>query len=140
MFGIVKIAGLSAVLSAGLVTAFDHGPAPEAASVLAKLQDRMPQDGLAVASHRMTVETTGSTAAAPRTRQAQAGAPKGDLIRQASADCAAWTWPNIPHACLTAADGQPGRRAVRMITIEERRADEGTSVLVRRPALEIAHR
>jgi hypothetical protein len=98
MFGIVKIAGLSAVLSAGLVTAFDHGRAPEAAPVVAKLQDRMPQDGRAVAERRMTVEATGSTAPA---RRAQVGAPKGDFVRQAAADCAGRTWPNIPHDCLT---------------------------------------
>jgi hypothetical protein len=137
MFGIVKIAGLSAVLSAGLVTAFDHGRAPEAAPVVAKLQDRMPQDGRAVAERRMTVEATGSTAPA---RRAQTGAPKGDFVRQASADCAGRTWPNIPHDCLTAEDGRPARQVARMITVEERRADEGISVLVRSPALEVAQR
>ena len=140
MFGIVKIAGLSAMLSAGLVTAFDQGRTPEAAPVVGKLQDRVPQDGRAVAAHRMTVETTGSTAAPRRTGQAQAGSQKGDFVRQASADCADQTWPNIPHACLTAADGRPARQAARMITVEERHADEGTSVLVRLPAVEVARR
>src|SRR3954451_16743117 len=97
MFGIVKIAGLSAVLSAGLVTAFDHGRAPDAAPVVAKLQDRMPQEGRAVAERRMTVEATGSTSPA---RRAQVVAPKGIVVRQAVSYCAGRTWPNIPHACL----------------------------------------
>ena len=140
MFGIVKIAGLSAMLSAGLVTAFDQGRAPQTAPVVAKRQDRISQDDSKIAAYQMTVETTGSTAAPRRASQAQAGVGKGDFVRPASADCAGQTWPNIPHECLTAADGRPGRQTVRIITLEERRADEGTSVLVRWPAVEVARR
>lgn len=60
--------------------------------------------------------------------------------RVATANCAAQTWPNIPHGCLTSADGRPVRQAARMITVEDRREGERTSVLVRLPAVDVARR
>lgn len=142
MFGLVKIAGLSAMLSAGLVTAFDPPGAPERAPVAGqKFLDRLPQDGGELAARRVAVEAAGWVS--PPTREtgggAQAGAGKGDFQRLAAAGCASQTWPNISHECLTSADGRPVRQAARVITVEERREGERTSVLVRLPA-EIASR
>jgi len=141
MFGLIKIAGLSAVLSAGLVTAFDLPGAPERAPIAGqKFLDRLPQDGREVAAHR-TATTTGSVTLA---REAAAGGKaavgRGNFQRSAAADCTGQTWPNISHDCLTSADGRPARQAARMITVEERRDMERTSVLVRLPATEIARR
>ena len=141
MFGLMKIAGLSAVLSAGLVTAFEVPSTPEHAAVMGhKFLDRLPQ-GDHVTAARITVETTGSVAAARETAgRTQAAAGKGDFQLAASAGCAGQAWPNIAPACLTAADGTPVRHAVRTITLEERRDDARTSVLVRLPAAEFAQR
>ena len=116
MFGLIKIAGLSAVLSAGLVTAYT--PAPADGGKL--YQDRIAQSfddvGPAVRPVAFTLasaETTGS-------------------IDKASQRCAAQAWPNIAPGCLSAAAGTPARASVRTITIEKRETPN-TSTLVRLP-------
>jgi|1185.fasta_scaffold928798_1 hypothetical protein len=137
MFGLVKIAGISAVLSAGLVTALDPSSAVERPPVAdQKFPDRLPRDG-GEGGARWTAKAAGLEAPA---RATTAAAGKGDLQRVAAADCAAQTWPNIPHGCLTSADGRPVRQAARMITVEDRREGERTSVLVRLPAVDVARR
>ena len=142
MFGLVKIAGLSAVLSAGLVTAFDPPGAPERAPIAGqKLLDQLPQDGREVAAHRTATATTGSvTLAREAAAEGEAAVGRGNFQRSVAAGCAGQTWPNISHDCLTSTDGRPVRQAARMITVEERRDMERTSVLVRLSATEIARR
>ena len=141
MFGLLKIAGISAVLSAGLVTAFDVPGAPERAPIAGqKFSDRLPQADGQVAARWAAAETTGSVTVSEAVLRTQAAGGKGDFQRMTSAGCDAQTWPNIAPACLTSADGTPVRQAVRTITIEERRDDERTSVLARVPAAEIARR
>ena len=141
MFGLIKIAGLSAVLSAGLVTAFDPPVAPERAPIAGqKLLDRLPQDGREVTAYRTANATTGLVMPAREAAaEGKAAVGKGNFQRSA-AGCAGQTWPNISHDCLTSADGRPVRQADRVITVEERRDIERTSVLVRLPATEIARR
>jgi hypothetical protein len=116
MFGLIKIAGLSAVLSAGLVTAYT--PAPTDAGKL--YNERVPQTledaGPAVHTVAFTLaaaETTGSIGEAPQR-------------------CAAQAWPNIAPECLSAALGTPARANVRTITIEKREG-ANVSTLVRLP-------
>lgn len=115
-FGMIKIAGLSAVLSAGLVTGF----APEPAAGGKLYQDRVVQSSeedapaaRPVAFRLAAAETTGS-------------------IAKAAQHCTAQAWPNIAPECLTAASGTPARASVRTITIE-RRETPNTSTLVRLP-------
>jgi len=120
MFGLLRIAGLSAVLSAVLVTAFDRSAATQASpAAQAKVLDRLPQGEGEPAKAR----AAGRDLAAPGSRDAQ----------RPAAGCAGQAWPYIAPACVTAADGAPVR-AARLITIEERHEDAGTSVLVRLPA------
>ena len=116
MFGMIKIAGLSAVLSAGLVTGF----APEPATGGKLYQDRVAQSFedaapsvRPVAVRLAAAETTGS-------------------IGKAAQDCTAQAWPNIVPECLSAASGTPARASVRTITIEKRETPN-TSTLVRLP-------
>jgi hypothetical protein len=116
MFGMIKIAGLSAVLSAGLVTGF----APEPAAGGKLYQDRVAQSfedaapaARPVAFTLAAAETTGS-------------------IQKAAQHCTAQAWPNIAPECLSAASGTPARAGVRTITIEKRETPN-TSTLVRLP-------
>ncbi|HKH95924.1 MAG TPA: hypothetical protein VKA39_05320 [Beijerinckiaceae bacterium] len=116
MFGLIKIAGLSAVLSAGLVTGF----APEPAAGGKLYQDRVAQSfedaapaARPVAFRLAAAETTGS-------------------IEMAAQHCTAQAWPNIAAECLSAASGTPARASVRTITIEKRETPN-TSTLVRLP-------
>ncbi len=116
MFGLIKIAGLSAVLSAGLVTAY----APEPAAAGKLYQDRVArsfEDAAPavrpVAFKLAAAETTGS-------------------IEKAAHHCTAQAWPNIAAECLSAATGTPARASVRTITIEKRDTPN-TSTLVRLP-------
>ena len=117
MFGLIKIAGLSAVLSAGLVTGF----APEPAAGGKLYQDRVAQSFedaapavRPVAFTLAAAETTGS-------------------IQKAAQHCTAQAWSNIAPECLSAASGTPARASVRTITIEKRETPN-TSTLVRLPA------
>src|SRR3954453_8163875 len=122
MFGLVKIAGISAVLSAGLVTALDPSSAVDPPPVAdQKFPDRLPRDG--EGGGRWTAKAAGLEAPA---RATTAAAGKSDLPRVAAGGWAAQTWPNIPHGCLTSADGRPVRQAARMITVEDRREGERT--------------
>ena len=143
MFGLVKIAGLSAVLAAGVVNAFEAPSAPERAPIAGqKFADRLPQSEGEIAVRRTAAETTGSVTTMIResVSQMRTVTGKSDFQRVASAGCAAQTWPNISHDCLTSVDGTPVRQAVRTITVEERRDAERTSTLDRMPAAEIARR
>lgn len=137
--GYLKIAGLSAMLSAGIVTAFEGSAAPERASVTGqKLQDRLPQGRGMTIGHAASERTGVAMLAHAIDGQPRAGFEKG-YLEGSSARCADQTWPNISHDCLTSLDGRPVRRAARTITVEER-PDEGSSILVRLPATEAARR
>ena len=128
MLEAVKVAGLSAVLSAGLVTASAIPGMPVSGPVDAKIySDRV-------------VDATGPRLiayAAPSARTAAQG--RGDSLRAAPDRCAAQAWPNIPQECLTAVGTAPARKSVRTITIEQREG-ANTSVLVRLPAAQVAQR
>ena len=108
MFGFVKMATLSAVLSYGVVTAYGPVPASGDAGPAKPYQDRVLPAGES-ASLQAAILTTGSVA--PAERVSPAG--KGDRLE-------------------ARAEGAPPRRPVRVITIESR-AGVGTSVLARVP-------
>jgi hypothetical protein len=116
MFGMIKIAGLSAVLSAGLVTGF----APEPAAGGKLYQDRVAQSFEDAAP---SVRPVGFRLAAAETTGS---------IGKVAQHCTAQAWPNIAPECLTAASGTPARASVRTITIEKRETPN-TSTLVRLP-------
>jgi len=126
MIGLLKIAGLSAVLSAGLVAAFDGSFAPERSLAAGtKRLDRLAQG-------------TGEPARAQNGSDRTASGHRNSM-RSASAGCAEQAWPYIAPACVASTQGAPVRAAARLITIEQRHEDANTSVLVRVP-LSLAQR
>jgi hypothetical protein len=128
MLEAVKIAGLSAVLSAGLVTAAAIPGMPASGAVDGKIYGERVADA---AGPRLVAY------AAPSARTTTQG--RTDSLRAASDRCAAQAWPYIPHECLTSGATAPARKSVRTITIEQRDG-VSTSVLVRLPAQQVAQR
>lgn len=113
MITILKLAGVSAVLSAGVVTAFEPPQAP--APVSAKIyQDRLVSEP------------------AEKVMFADASSAKVSMTDASiGRDCTAQTWPYVSRDCI-ATDATAPRRVVRTITIERRDAPN-TSTLVRVP-------
>jgi hypothetical protein len=125
MFATIKMIGLTAALSAGVVTAYDLPQTHETAPVSSKIyQDRiLPTDEAAPAAARVVLASAEAVTEG-----------KGD---RAGLPCAAQAWPNIAPECV--ANGQ-NRKPVRTITIERREAGN-VSTLVRVPAAaELARR
>jgi hypothetical protein len=116
MFGLIKIAGLSAVLSAGLVSAYTPAPTDGGKLYHDRIAQSPDEAGPALRPVAFTLaaaETTGAVGTAPHR-------------------CAVQAWPNIAPDCLSAAAGTPARASVRTITIEQREG-ASTSTLVRLP-------
>jgi hypothetical protein len=137
MFELMKIVGVSAVLSAGFVTASEIQPVPAPTS--GKLySDRVPQgDAVPARALRISYAAGGLT---DREEPQASNGLKGDLLGKAPRNaCASQAWPNVTPECLEAATGTPVRSSVRMITVEQREG-ANTSVLVRIPAAEVAQR
>ena len=136
MLELMRIVGVSAVLSAGFVTASEMPGQPAQETVSGKTYtDRLPE-GEPLPVRVLRAAYPGSPEG-DETQSATAG--KGDLLRKApQRPCASQAWPNIAPDCLAAAQGTPVRN-VRMITVEQRE-EHNTSVLVRMPAPEIAQR
>jgi hypothetical protein len=134
MFELMKIVGVSAVLSAGLVTASEMQPQPGAEPVGGKIyMDRVPE------GEPVRIERAAYTAA-PRDEDRGAQTVregKGAPLAKASAACSSQAWPHIAPECLAAAEGASARGSVRTITVEQRQG-ANTSVLVRLPATELA--
>ena len=111
MITLLKLASVSAFLSAGVVGALDptHNPVPASGKIY---HDRL--------------------IAEPVQKTVLADASSGPVLTGASAsglDCRAQAWPNIAPSCISGGE----RRPVRSITIERRDAPN-TSTLVRVPA------
>jgi hypothetical protein len=137
MFELMKIVGLSAVLSAGVVTASEMGSRPDQGAASGKIyHDRVPA-GEPGPAQALRITRVASLDEGQGSQASKGG--KGDLLRNASQKaCTSQAWPNIAPECLEAAGGMPVR-SVRMITVEQREG-ANTSVLVRIPAAEIAQR
>jgi hypothetical protein len=138
MFELMKIVGVSAVLSAGFVTASEMQPQPGRETAGGKIYtDRLPQGDMPARVWQITY----SPASGPdESRSQTSGGTKGDLLRKAPhGACASQAWPNIAPQCLESVGGNPVRSGVRMITVEQREG-ANTSVLVRVPSPELAQR
>ena len=137
MFGLIKIAGLSAVLAAGVV----------GADLLPKALASVPVSQKAFTDRLLPSDTTSRAAKVeiqPRfadlALRGTTGAGKGDRLRgEPGEGCAAQAWPNISQECLVSIDGTPIRKAVRTITLETREG-ANVSVLARVPVTEVAGR
>jgi hypothetical protein len=128
MLEAIKIAGVSAMLSAGLVTASAIPGMPVTGAVNGKIYTDRVGETTAPRLIAYAVPTASATAGT-----------RGDSLRLAADRCAAQAWPHIPQECLTSAGTAPVRKTVRTITVEQREG-AGTSVLVRLPATEVAQR
>ena len=130
-----KIAGLSAILAAGAVTAF--GSTGQAAITPGKISyDRLPSS-----SDMPEVRPEArARVGAPATPRSDFASGQGDRWSAASgADCSRQAWPYISDACLAPAGDARARRPVRTITVETREG-ANTSVLVRTPQTTLATR
>ncbi|MDQ4135083.1 MAG: hypothetical protein M3158_02750 [Pseudomonadota bacterium] len=126
MFELLKIAGVSAVLSAGFVTASEMQPQPAPEAAGAKIyNDRVPEGETTRFSHAVYTVAPQDGDAGLQTRREG----KGDALGKAQG-CASQAWPHIAPECL--GEGRPAR-GVRMITVEQRQG-ANISVLVRVPA------
>jgi hypothetical protein len=136
MFGTAKIIGLSAILSVGIVTAYELPQARESAPAAKKYTDRvLPAEG----SPGQPMIAYAAPVSQIAVRETQGEARKGDSLRMQMEDrCAAQAWPNISADCLAAVNGAPVRKPARTITIEERTANAST--LVRVPLADVAAR
>ena len=121
----IKIAGLSAIMAAGVVTAF--GDTGQAAIAEGKLfQGRLP------ASSDIP-EMRSQARRGPAVSGHGFASGKGDRwSARTEADCSTQAWPYIAAECLTPAGEARSPRPVRTITIENREG-ANTSVLVRVP-------
>ena len=129
MFGFVKMAALSAVLSYGVVNAYGPVTAAEPASSKVFHDRVLPSDE--VAGRAMpAVQTTGTASRAP------IGAKQDRLVK--AAPCETQAWPHRTEDCLTRTDGGAPKR-VRVITIESRE-EANVSVLARVRQADFAQR
>lgn len=137
MIGMFKIAAVSAVLSAGLVTAHDISKAGETVPVSGKAYtDRVSASDAASQPFRMAYAGVN---AGDRRAVEGAASGKGDSQREKPAkSCEAQTWPNVARHCIASLGGEP-RKLVRTITIESREG-ANTSVLSRVPVAMVAQR
>ena len=121
----IKIAGLSAILAAGVVTAF--GDTGQAAPAPGKLfHDRL----LASSDMPEVRPETRSRVIAPALSDRSVASGKGDSLTASKADCATQAWPYISAVCLTPAGEARAPQPVRTIAVETREG-ANTSVLVR---------
>jgi hypothetical protein len=131
MFELIKIVGMSAVLSAGLVTASEMQPPAAAEPVAGKVySDRVPEgEPMRVSRAAYTSGQHGDAGGVHTLRDG-----KGDAFAEPRREaCAAQAWPHVAPECLSASDGSV-RRVVRTVTVEQREG-ANTSLLVRVPAV-----
>ena len=137
MFGFVKIAGVSAVLAAGVVAVLELSSANASVPVSQKaFSDRILPADVGVVPQARTEAPAQFTDLALRGTSTSG---KGDRLRGEPDGCAAQVWPNIERACLVAVEGTPVRKAVRTITIETREG-ANVSVLATMPVTAVAGR
>ena len=134
MLSTLKMIGVTAALSAGIVTAYDlrEGRAGDEPRGKTYYDRVLPSEPAADLRLIRTVATSGETGSVDSGR-------KGDFRRAAGPNCSAEAWPNLSPECLVPETGTPARTAARTITIEERKG-MNTSVLVRLPAAAFASR
>jgi len=133
MIGVLKLAAISAVLSAGVVTAHDISTARDLPPGKV-YTDRVPSAGAPSTQLAYAGVTPGDRRAAE-----VVSTGKGDSERPKRArSCEKQVWPHISRHCIAATGVEP-RKLVRTITIESREG-ENTSVLTRVSAAALAQR
>jgi hypothetical protein len=133
MFELMKIVGLSAVLSAGLVTASEVQPQPGAEALGGKIYtDRVAEGEPAPARFTRAALASGPLDEDQGPKIARDG--KGDSLgKPVQGACASQAWPHIAPECF---ESSAAPRSVRVITVEQRQGAD-TSVLVRVPVSDL---
>jgi hypothetical protein len=136
MFAIAtRIGALSALISVGLVAAYDmSGPRAEDLSAAAQVGQRFPTSSEMFAPLSMTLFAAQKLI----DDRSVADGRKHDKL-PVSESCSHQDWPYLSQQCLASADGSPVRKVNRVITIE-RRIGDNTSELVRVPVADLAQR
>jgi hypothetical protein len=136
MIAITKgMVALSALMSAGLVTAVDMAvPTADAQAPAVQVEERFP-----LSSEMFTPMPLATLAMNLYNAQQAQMDRKGDKLAVPSTDCEDQSWPYIAHDCLVSPDGKPVRKVSRVITIE-RRTGDNSSELVRLPVTDMAQR
>jgi hypothetical protein len=130
--------GMSALLSAGLVSTYDM-PNSEIAPA-AVVEARFPTaEERFDRPDRLLLSPVTLLQQVPSNLAPAAAAPKRDRLPAPPADCGKQEWPYLSAECLISVDADSLRRKVRMITIE-RRYGENTSMLAGVSPVEIASR
>jgi hypothetical protein len=126
---------LSALVSAGLVVAFDStGSRAGEQTAASQVAQRFP-----LASEMFTpVSMTQFVAQKLSAEQPVADGRRGDRLPMPDT-CAQQDWPYLAQQCLVSADGNATRKVNRDITIERRLSDD-VSELVRMPLADLAQR
>jgi hypothetical protein len=126
---------LSALVSAGLVAAFDGtGSRAGDQAAVSQVAQRFPLAGEMFAP----VSMTQLAAQKLSVEQPVADGRRGDRLPM-SDSCAQQDWPYLAQQCLVSGDGSPTRKVNRVITIE-RRVGDNVSELVRMPVADLAQR
>ena len=132
MFITKSMVALSALLSAGLVTAFAVASPAEPSAAL-QVAQRFP-----AATEMFAPMSVTSFAGQKAGQQPAIDGRKNDRMPLAET-CSREDWPYLSQQCLISADGAPVRKVQRVITIE-RRIGESTSELARLPVADLAQR
>ena len=135
--GVLKLAAIAAVLSAGVVAADGKSVTREAGPVSGKIYtDRVPASG--AATEAMQVGYAGVMPGDRRAAEVVATG-KGDPQREKPAtSCEAQVWPYVSRHCMASTGSEP-RMPVRTITIESREG-ANTSMLTQVSAAIVAQR
>jgi hypothetical protein len=136
MIGITKgMLALSAMMSAGLVTAVDMVvPRTEEPAANVQVAERFP-----LTSEMFAPVSIATLAMNQLNAQNAQMDRRGDKLAVPAAECELQSWPYIAHDCLISSDGNPVRKVSRVITIE-RRTGENSSELMRMPVTDMAQR
>jgi hypothetical protein len=121
MLGLVKMSALSAVLSFGVVQAYDRAVSPMDGAPSTKVFHDRIEPGTGGAAKLVSADGPARSGTAGRTEG------KGDRIAVVPTNCAGQEWPYISADCLTRDDGHAKPARVRLITVEHR---EGANVSV----------
>ena len=119
--------GMSALLSAGLVSTYDMPNSEIAPAAVVEARFPTAEERFDRADRLMFSPVT-LLQQVPSQLAPAAAAPKQDKLSAPPAECGKQDWPYISAECLIAVDTDTLHRKVRMITIE-RRYGENTSLL-----------
>jgi uncharacterized membrane protein (UPF0182 family) len=132
MFGIIKMAAVSFVLSYGAVTVYNLPVQKLEAAVSGKYQDRIP------ASEKVPVQAAGEIEQGAAIAGSTSLATKGDRLTTPVERCVSQTWPYVSEECGSRVSGTAPKQ-IRVISIESRAEGNKLGVALA-PRISVAQR